>query len=102
MPPNLYYTPSNDEGFPFISQQNLYRIDNGTALEMEYRINVGGNSITPSEDTGMFRSWSPDSMYLTKDRFSPLPVNTTIELQFTKIPAYTARKRSIGLPGLWE
>ena len=90
MPPNLYYTPSNDEGFPFIGQQNLYRIDNGTALEMEYRINVGGNSITPSEDTGMFRSWSPDSMYLTEDRRSPLPVNTTIELQFTKIPAYTA------------
>ena len=90
MPPNLYYSPSNDEGFPFIGQQNLYRIDNGTALEMEYRINVGGKSITPSEDTGMFRSWSPDSMYLTEDRISPLPINTTIELHFTRIPAYTA------------
>ncbi|KAM3760917.1 hypothetical protein ACB098_01G229300 [Castanea mollissima] len=90
MPPNLYYTPSNVEGVIFIGQQNLYRIDNGTALEMEYRINVGGNSITPSDDTGMFRSWSPDNMYLTEDISSVLPVDTTIELQFTKIPAYTA------------
>ncbi|XP_050270498.1 receptor-like protein kinase FERONIA [Quercus robur] len=90
MPPYLYYTPSNDEGFPFIGQQNQYLIGNRTALEMEYRINVGGQSITPSEDTGMFRSWSPDNMYLTEDRISPLPINTTIELQFTKIPAYTA------------
>ncbi|XP_075645452.1 receptor-like protein kinase FERONIA [Castanea sativa] len=90
MPPNLYYTPSSVEGVFFIGQQNPYRIDNGTALEMEYRINVGGNSITPSDDTGMFRSWSPDNMYLTEDRISLLPLNTTIELQFTKIPPYTA------------
>ncbi|KAF3948562.1 hypothetical protein CMV_025459 [Castanea mollissima] len=90
MPPNLYYTPSDSLGFPFIGQENWYSIGNGTALEMVYRINVGGAFISTAEDTGMFRSWSTDEKYLTEDISSVLPVNTTIELQFTKIPAYTA------------
>ncbi|KAM4132162.1 hypothetical protein ACJW30_01G229700 [Castanea mollissima] len=90
MPPNLYYTPSDSQGFPFIGQEDWYSIGNGTALEMVYRINVGGAFISTAEDTGMFRSWSTDEKYLTEDISSVLPVNTTIELQFTKKPAYTA------------
>ncbi|XP_030964887.1 receptor-like protein kinase FERONIA [Quercus lobata] len=90
MPTNLYYTPSDSQGFPFIGQENWYSIGKGTALEMVYRINVGGGFISPTEDTGMFRSWSQDEKYLTEDLSSVLPVNTTIELLFTKIPAYTA------------
>ncbi|KAM3713063.1 hypothetical protein ACB094_01G227500 [Castanea mollissima] len=90
MPPNFYYTPSDSLGFTFIGQENWYSIGNGTALEMVYRINVGGAFISTAEDTGMFRSWSTDEKYLTEDISSVLPVNTTIELQFTKKPAYTA------------
>jgi hypothetical protein len=55
VPSNLYYLPDN-EGVPFIGQQNLYYIYNHTALEMVYRVNVGGRSISPAEDTGMFRA----------------------------------------------
>nr|POF16645.1 receptor-like protein kinase feronia [Quercus suber] len=90
MPTNLYYTPSDSQGFPFIGQENWYSIGNGTALEMVYRINVGGGFISTAEDTGMFRSWSTDEKYLTEDITSVLPANITIELLFTKIPAYTA------------
>jgi hypothetical protein len=54
MPTNLYYTRSDNRGFSFLGQQNPYRIENSTALEMVYRINVGGRSISPAEDTGMF------------------------------------------------
>uniref|UniRef100_A0A3Q7I1M1 Protein kinase domain-containing protein n=1 Tax=Solanum lycopersicum TaxID=4081 RepID=A0A3Q7I1M1_SOLLC len=39
-------------------------IDNSTALENVYRLNVGGNVISPSGDTGMFRSWGDDSNYI--------------------------------------
>ena len=90
MPTNLYYSPSDSQGFPFIGQENWYSIGNGTALEMVYRINVGGGFISTAEDTGMFQSWSTDEKYLTEDITSVLPVNATIELLFTKIPAYTA------------
>ena len=65
MPTNLYYTPSDDQGLPFIGQEQLYRVVNGTALEMLYRINVGGRSIPPAQDTGMFRSWNSENEYLT-------------------------------------
>ncbi|XP_062152082.1 receptor-like protein kinase FERONIA [Alnus glutinosa] len=90
MPPNLYYPPSDNEGLCFIGQQNLYHIDNDTTLEMVYRVNVGGRSISPSEDTGMFRGWSQDDNYFTPYTELFLPFNYTIQLKFTKIPAYTA------------
>ena len=82
MPSYLYYTtPSDYYGrFPLIGEEYMFNVDNRTALETICRINVGGNYISPTEDTRMFRSWSSDEKYLTKNRFSPLPINTTIEL----------------------
>jgi serine/threonine protein kinase len=90
MPLNLYYTPSDDKGFSFLGQQNLYRIENSTALEMVYRLNVGGPPISPTKDTGMFRGWNQDDNYLKIYEQLVLPANNTIELKFTKVPAYTA------------
>ncbi|XP_050277731.1 receptor-like protein kinase FERONIA [Quercus robur] len=90
MPTNLYYTPSDDQGLPFIGQEQVYRVVNVTALEMLYRINVGGRSIPPTDDTGMFRTWNSDEEYLTEDTSSVLPVNSTIEINFSQIPPYTA------------
>jgi hypothetical protein len=58
---------------------------------MVYRVNVGGRSIPLSEDTGMFREWSPDDEYLSEYKQLGRSIsNSTIELKFTKIPAYTA------------
>ncbi|KAG2710960.1 hypothetical protein I3760_04G054500 [Carya illinoinensis] len=90
MPPNLYYTPADRTGFSFISQNDLYSIKNSTALETVYRLNVGGNSIPPTKDTGMFRAWSPDDKYLKEYRMFFLPFNNTINLSFTTVPAYAA------------
>ncbi|KAK4799351.1 hypothetical protein SAY86_024716 [Trapa natans] len=39
-------------------------IDNTTTLENVYRLNVGGNDISPSHDTGLFRSWRDDAAYI--------------------------------------
>jgi serine/threonine protein kinase len=91
MPRNLYDTPSDAEGIIYLGQQYQYPIHNSTALEMVYRLNVGGSSISPPQDTGMFRAWSPDDKYLTTQQQTAVPLNRTIELKFTKkIPAYTA------------
>ncbi|XP_058209487.1 receptor-like protein kinase FERONIA [Rhododendron vialii] len=47
-----------------LGESVAFYIDNSTALENVYRLNVGGNDISPSADTGLFRSWSDDSLYI--------------------------------------
>ncbi|KAK0584510.1 hypothetical protein LWI29_014348 [Acer saccharum] len=59
--PDIY---SNDNGLKLVGQDSLIFVDNTTALESVYRINVGGNDISPSGDTGLFRSWYNDQPYL--------------------------------------
>ncbi|KAK9924881.1 hypothetical protein M0R45_033227 [Rubus argutus] len=102
MPTSLYYTSSPK----FIGRETSYAIGNGTALEMVYRINIGGSPISPNEDTGMYRNWeAADDQYLDEasKKFSVLPQNNTIKLNFTTIPEYSAPKavyvtgRSMGM-----
>nr|GMD39986.1 receptor-like protein kinase FERONIA [Ipomoea batatas] len=61
--PDIYNT---DDGSALIVGQSSspFYIGNTTALEGVYRLNVGGNVISPSSDTGMFRSWDEDSKYI--------------------------------------
>ncbi|KAK9923023.1 hypothetical protein M0R45_031458 [Rubus argutus] len=102
MPTSLYYTSSPK----FIGSETLHPIGNNTALEMVYRINIGGSPIPPNQDTGMYRNWeADDDKYLddTSKEFSVLPQNNTIELNFVTIPKYSAPKavyvtgRSMGM-----
>ncbi|XP_059598742.1 receptor-like protein kinase FERONIA [Vitis vinifera] len=87
MPDNLYYT-AQDGGFQFIGQQNSFFVETDHALENVYRLNVGGKSLSPTDDTGMFRTWDADDEYCVKLAF--VPANTSINLKFTQIPNYTA------------
>ncbi|XP_062150943.1 receptor-like protein kinase FERONIA [Alnus glutinosa] len=85
MPSNLYYSTPSDNGISFVDQPNQYLfIGNDTALEMVYRLNVGGGSISPSGDTGMFRRWSQDDKYFRALRQSLESSNIAIKLNFTK------------------
>ncbi|CAN0879530.1 Receptor-like protein kinase FERONIA [Linum grandiflorum] len=59
---DIYSSP--DGTLPIIGQIGTYAIDNSTALENVYRLNVGGNDISPSGDTGMLRSWGDDQSYI--------------------------------------
>ncbi|KAM5551869.1 receptor-like protein kinase FERONIA [Rosa sericea] len=103
MPTGLYYTSSAN----FIETiTSSYPIENNTALEMVYRINVGGAPISPYADTGMYRTWdTADEIYLDdiSKKLSVLPQNNTIELNFVKVPEYSAPKpvyttgRSMGM-----
>ncbi|KAL4376825.1 hypothetical protein GQ457_02G005910 [Hibiscus cannabinus] len=93
MPSNLYYRAFGDEdGVTFLGQAQglLYPIENSTAFELMYRVNVGGREIPPAADTGMFRHWLKDDDYLTIAKPSALPVNTSIELNFNVIPPFSA------------
>lgn len=53
--PNMVTGDGNNQPFP---------IDPGTALQTMYRLNVGGQAISPSKDTGGYRSWDDDSPYI--------------------------------------
>ncbi|KAL4379264.1 hypothetical protein GQ457_02G005800 [Hibiscus cannabinus] len=93
MPTNLYYTPSSDEGMiPFLGQKSLYSIENNTALETMYRVNVGGSKISSREDTGMFRTWLTDDDYLAIAKQIVLPVSESTDLTFSSIPSFSAPK----------
>ncbi|GMI77055.1 FERONIA [Hibiscus trionum] len=93
MPTDLYYTPSSEVGVPFIGQTEgtLFSVQNNTALESVYRLNVGGQQISPALDTGMFRFWSDDDDYLKIAKPSALPVNTSVNLTFSNsTPSFSA------------
>ncbi|CAL9014245.1 unnamed protein product [Prunus brigantina] len=98
MPTNLYYSPPEIESsreIKMVGNGFNFRIENSTALQMVYRINVGGKSLLFKDDTGMYRNWggSADELYyldqLSVTR-SVLPQNVSTQLNFSEIPAYTA------------
>ncbi|KAE8699180.1 putative Malectin/receptor protein kinase family protein [Hibiscus syriacus] len=66
MPSNLYIREV--VSLPLIGQPSPYYIKNSTALEMMYRLNVGGDLIPEQEDTGMLRKWVSDESFLTTDK----------------------------------
>ncbi|KAE8690123.1 Receptor-like protein kinase ANXUR2 [Hibiscus syriacus] len=90
MPTNLYYTPPDQlsSGVPFVGQRYEVTIENDTALEKGYRLNVGGPTILPKEDTGLYRLWSVDFDKMTTDSY--FTINTTVPINYTMIPRYTA------------
>ncbi|KAM0955377.1 hypothetical protein ACFX2A_024269 [Malus domestica] len=96
MPDNLYYTPPQSADGPVsVGSINPYPIENNTAMEMVYRINVGGSQLSFNRDTGMYRNWDGiqvDYNYLDdlSKNFSVLPQNSSIQPDFSKIPEYSA------------
>ncbi|KAG2239266.1 hypothetical protein Bca52824_090126 [Brassica carinata] len=60
--PDLY--SSTDGSLTVVGTSSGFTIDNSTALENVYRLNVGGNDISPSGDTGLYRSWYDDQPYI--------------------------------------
>ncbi|CAL9014169.1 unnamed protein product [Prunus brigantina] len=93
MPTNLYYTASESHGLDYIGTT---RIGNSSALETVYRINIGGISVFSYEDTGMYRNWDgsiEEYQYLDDQsslRHSVIPVNSSIQLNFSTVPKYSA------------
>ncbi|KAJ8434240.1 hypothetical protein Cgig2_010450 [Carnegiea gigantea] len=92
MPNFLYDTNPDPSAQPpkFVGMGSGFPIDNSTALECLYRLNVGGNYISPSKDTGLFRSWSDDTPYIFGAGTGVTNV-ADMSLTYPKgIPSYTA------------
>ncbi|CAD6211085.1 unnamed protein product [Miscanthus lutarioriparius] len=81
--PNMVAGDGNLQQFP---------IDAGTAMQTMYRLNVGGQAISPSKDTGGYRSWDDDSTYIFGASFGvsyPKDNNVTITYP-SNVPEYVA------------
>ncbi|GKB13485.1 receptor-like protein kinase FERONIA [Tanacetum coccineum] len=87
MPDNLYFNAKNPKPIG-ISTGPV--INKDTALETVYRLNVGGAQISGINDTGMYRSWDQDSMYLYGAETGLTPVDTTPITYTIDTPSYTA------------
>ncbi|KAK4748164.1 hypothetical protein SAY87_014750 [Trapa incisa] len=88
--PDIYNTA--DGKTMIVDTQTAFYVDNTTALEHLYRLNVGGSSISPPKDTGLFRSWSDDSPYIYGAAIGVTEIanpNMTIKYP-TSMPTYTA------------
>ncbi|KAK9277021.1 hypothetical protein L1049_006560 [Liquidambar formosana] len=104
MPANLYINGNKD--VPLVGQSQTFIVDNTTALEMIYRLNVDGQAISPADDTGMFRAWSQDIDYIYGGATGQDPYHFTINISYTKVPPYTAPEilyrtaRSMGMEAI--
>ncbi|KAG6720822.1 hypothetical protein I3842_03G081300 [Carya illinoinensis] len=86
--PDYLYTDRRENAVTFIDFNAI--LDNSTALETIYRLNVGGKEVSGTEDTGMFREWNQDEKYVF-DVAGTTPFNTRFKIQYTaETPAYTA------------
>ncbi|KAI3726171.1 hypothetical protein L1987_65968 [Smallanthus sonchifolius] len=91
MPSGLYYTPEGEPGADVVNPHRYkFYIDNNTALETVHRLNIGGSSVSPIEDTGMFRRWSKDSDYLLEKNKKIQVYHATSMIKYTKIPTISA------------
>ena len=91
MPDDLYYSPigtPNDKVPLYVGQSPMFYINYSMALEMVYRLNVAGNLISPTEDTGFFREWSSDNNYFKSD--GVIPHDASLKPDYSVIPNYTA------------
>ncbi|XWS22070.1 hypothetical protein CRYUN_Cryun29cG0002800 [Craigia yunnanensis] len=88
--PDMY---SNTDGISVVGQNTPFTIDNSTALENVYRLNVGGNDISPSGDTGLFRSWYDDQPYLFGAAYGVSGVaDPNVTIDYGTTPTYFAPK----------
>ncbi|KAL3719401.1 hypothetical protein ACJRO7_004372 [Eucalyptus globulus] len=93
MPESLYYNTVVDstEGIKLAGQLAPFTFRTTDALEAVKRLNVGGRFVGPARDTGMYRTWEADDEYVTSSYIGVLPVNTTIQLNYSEqVPNYTA------------
>ncbi|XP_023904975.1 receptor-like protein kinase FERONIA [Quercus suber] len=88
--PDIY--SRTDGTVMIVGQISAFDIGNNTALENVYRLNVGGNHIPPSHDTGLYRTWYADAPYIYGAAFGvSYSVDPNVTIQYPpSIPPYVA------------
>uniref|UniRef100_A0A5B7BWN9 Putative receptor-like protein kinase FERONIA n=1 Tax=Davidia involucrata TaxID=16924 RepID=A0A5B7BWN9_DAVIN len=91
MPTSLYIR-GDDHPVKLVDPNSAssYVVENNTALETLYRLNVGGGDLHNTEDTGMFRTWRQDDLYIYGQAVGLTPHREVPILYTTDTPPYTA------------
>ncbi|WCJ22080.1 Malectin/receptor-like protein kinase family protein [Euphorbia peplus] len=91
MPLNLYLQ-GEDTLLPFVGYpQSVITLDDTSALETVYRINVAGMDISPKMDSGMFRTWKMDDPYIFGSAFGNEAFDFDLSVRYSStVPPYTA------------
>uniref|UniRef100_A0A2K1X5R5 Protein kinase domain-containing protein n=1 Tax=Populus trichocarpa TaxID=3694 RepID=A0A2K1X5R5_POPTR len=88
--PDSFYARGHDNPLTYVGPDVHTFLDNTTALETVYRLNVGGQDIGSTGDTGMYRTWHQDSEYLF-GQAGNTPYLPGVKIKYTtKTPAYSA------------
>ncbi|XVE85704.1 hypothetical protein DITRI_Ditri17bG0112000 [Diplodiscus trichospermus] len=102
---DLTFSPSSNasDGYAFVNgievvslPLNLYKqrnngSGNSAAMETMYRVNVGGQTIPPNKDSGMFRTWTPDFSYIYGAAFGVEIYGLDVTITYSpEVAAYTA------------
>lgn len=88
--PDSFYGRGNDNPLTYVGNDLFFYLGNTTALETVYRLNVGGQDISSTGDTGMYRTWHQDSEYLFRQSGN-IPYLPGVMIKYTtKTPAYSA------------
>ncbi|MED6172750.1 hypothetical protein PIB30_052921 [Stylosanthes scabra] len=93
MPTDLYFTEPTAQQIIFVGHPGVpYNMENSSALETDYRIKVGGNTITPKADSGMLRNWEGDDAdyLITQTALYSLSGDVTGKMNVTVNPDYAA------------
>ncbi|KAJ6860957.1 receptor-like protein kinase [Populus alba x Populus x berolinensis] len=88
--PDSFYARGDDNPPTYVGPDVHTFLYNTTALETVYRLNVGGQDISSTGDTGMYRTWHQDSGYLF-GKAGNTPYLPGVMIKYTtKTPAYSA------------
>ncbi|KAK4712359.1 hypothetical protein R3W88_006872 [Solanum pinnatisectum] len=88
MPTNLYIR--GNHRIELVGQNDFYYINNSTALETLYRLNVGGNSVASTDDTGMYRVWDSDDAFVVGYGYQTPHFDNANFTYTSETPAYSA------------
>ncbi|KAG2620174.1 hypothetical protein PVAP13_3NG157900 [Panicum virgatum] len=87
--PDLFTTPTPtmaNGGNP-----NPFPIDPSTGFQTMYRLNVGGQSISPKGDIGFYRSWEDDTLRIFGGQGVTFGKDKNLNIRYTPtVPNYTA------------
>ncbi|XP_010450843.1 PREDICTED: putative receptor-like protein kinase At5g39000 [Camelina sativa] len=88
MPQRLYSKGGFDDVITNVGSSVDFHIENSTAFETIYRLNVGGQTVG---DSGMFRRWLSDDELVLNQNSGITPMVRDIKINYTvKTPAYVA------------
>ncbi|XP_028119814.1 receptor-like protein kinase FERONIA [Camellia sinensis] len=86
----LPFDPKSGHTFRATSHFSYFYIDNDTALETLYRLNVSGKELSVNQDTGIYWTWDPDDGYIYGAAFGLSP-HLDVPIRYTNdTPNYTA------------